>query len=91
MEYMCANGESIRNEGEKLLRCWTTTGLKTTLKAQVCNTQKPLFSISQAVKAGNKVVFEKGGSYLLTTDKKIVPLIEKNGTYELTLRINRHF
>ena len=88
---MCANGETIRNEGDKLLRCRTSTGLNTTLRAQVCKTQKPLFSISQSVKAGNKVVFEKGGSYILTTDKKIVPLIEKNGAYELTLRINRHF
>ena len=61
------------------------------MRAQVCKTQKPLFSISQAVKAGNKVVFEKGGSYIVTTDKKIVPLTEKNGTYELALTINRHF
>ena len=91
MEYMCANGETITNEGEKILKCWTSTGLKTTLRAQVCKTQKPLFSISQAVKAGNKVVFEKGGSYIVTTDKKIVPLTEKNGTYELALTINRHF
>ena len=34
------------------------------MAAQVCDVSKALLSVSKMVNAGNRVVFEKGGSYV---------------------------
>ena len=50
--------------------------MKKALTAQVCGVTKALLSVSQAVRKGNRVVFQEEGSYIENqTTAGIVPLV----------------
>ena len=65
VRYTCAGGKKLPNLGEK--RCMLTTeetGTVRGLTMQVANVQKALMSVSKAVDAGNRVVFDTDWSYI---------------------------
>ena len=63
VQYEVASGELIPNLGEKNSVAYGEQGEARTIKAQVCDVNKALMSVSRMVQAGNKVVFAKSGGY----------------------------
>ena len=58
------------------------------IKAQVCEVNKALMSVSRMVQAGNKVVFSRSGSYVEDeATRERIPLREQGGMYMLKLWI----
>ena len=64
VRYEVANGITIPNLGEKKFQGTTEDGMVKQITAQVCDVNKSLLSVSKAVRAGNKVVFDDEGSYI---------------------------
>ena len=64
VECEAATVTTIPNMGEKVFRCETGEAVKRNIKAQVCDVNKALLSVSEAVNAGNAVVFRSSGSYI---------------------------
>ena len=63
--YEVANGERIPNLGEKVLKGFTDgDSVVRSIKAQVCEVNKPLLSVSKLVQSGNTVVFSPDGAYI---------------------------
>ncbi len=62
----------------------TKQGRKNKLTMQVVNVNKPLLSVRRAIDGGNRVVFEKGWSYIesLSTGEKTW-MEEKGGMFML--------
>ena len=61
--YVTADGSKIYNEGKKDVTVSTTDGSKVRdMTFQVANVQKALGSVSQMVRRGNRVVFDRDGS-----------------------------
>ena len=56
VQYKVTNGQKIDNLGEKRLSCRMVSGMKGSILAQVGDVNKPLYSNSQCVKAGNRVI-----------------------------------
>ena len=50
--------------GEKKFKGFTEEGFLKNITAQVCDVNKPLLSVSKNAAAGNRLVFDKGGSYI---------------------------
>ena len=83
--YVAANNQRIYNEGEKTLLLSSPDGNDLRkMTFQCANVNKALGSVSQIVNNGNRVVFDRGGSYIqnVSTGCKLW-LEEKNGVYEL--------
>ena len=84
VQYECANGERIPNLGEQKFMAHTQEGCKKSIRAQVCEVTKALLSVRRLVEAGNRVVFEEGGSYIEDIYRKErMYLQEKHGMYTL--------
>ena len=86
VQYEVANGVRIPNLGEKHFSGYTHEGFRRSMKAQVCDVNKALLSVHKLVQAGNKVVFEREGSYVedeVTGEK--MWLQEKGGMYMLKM------
>ena len=65
VRYTCAGGKKLPNLGEK--RCMLGTDDSSTIRGltmQVANVQKALLSVSKAVDAGNRVVFDEQWSFI---------------------------
>ena len=61
-------------------------GQARTIKAQVCEVNKALLSVSRMVQAGNKVIFSSSGSYVEDEGTgERTPLREQGGMYMLKL------
>ena len=68
----------------------TEEGILKKIKAQVCNVNQPLLSVRKGVEAGNRVVFERGGSYIQSeTDGRKIWLTDKQGMYVLKMGVKR--
>ena len=84
VQYECANGERIPNLGEQKFMAYTQEGCQKRIRAQVCEVTKALLSVRRLVEAGNRVVFEEGGSYIEDIYRKErMYLQEKHGMYTL--------
>ena len=60
------------------------------ITAQVCDVNKSLLSVSKAVKAGNKVVFDDEGSYIQNKlTGEMTWLTEEGGMYALKLWVKK--
>ena len=70
VEYEVANGVRIPNLGEQRFVAHTQEGFQKNIKAQVCDVNKALLSVRRFVDAGNKVVFDKNGSYIEDSVRK---------------------
>ena len=86
VQYEVASGDLIPNLGEKNFTAYGEQGQARAIKAQVCEVNKALLSVSRMVQAGNTVVFSRSGSYVEDeqTNERI-PLREQGGMYMLKL------
>ena len=64
LKYRSASGNPIKNEGEKNLQGYTKEGNRVDMSMQVAEVTKPLGSVRAYVQAGNRVVFDAGGSFI---------------------------
>ena len=84
--YEVANGVRIPNLGEKRFIGISDEEISRKITAQVCDVNKPLLSVRKLVDNGNRVVFDKDGSYIEDpTTGEFMNLEEKHGTYVLRL------
>ena len=91
-EYEVANGVKIPNLGEKEFVGWTEQGQKKAVKAQVREANKALLSVKKLTTAGNMVVFDQEGSYIMDTGtREVTWLKEDNGMYMLRMWVQRPF
>ena len=66
----------------KTFSAFTDGGLTCDLKAEATEVNKALLSVSRIVSAGNRVVFDSGGSYIEhKASGEWMPLEEKRGIY----------
>ena len=86
VQYEVASGTLIPNLGEKRFVAMGEGGQLRKMKAQVCEVNKALLSVKRVVQAGNRVVFDKDGSYVEDTyTGERMPLREEGGMYMLKL------
>ena len=86
VSYEVANGERIPNLGEKKFLGTSDEGIMREITAQVCDVNKPLLSVRRLLNTGNRVVFDRSGSYIEDpTTGEIMYLEEKQGMYVLKL------
>ena len=82
MKYEVANGVLLENEGEKAFFGHSTEGVTKQVRAQVCDVNKALLSVSQVVKKGNR----EGESYIEDRNTgQVMWLREDNGMFLLKL------
>ena len=90
LKYRAANGTSIKNEGERGLRGYTTEGNLVDMSMQVCDVTKPLGSVRAMLQAGNRVIFDKGGSFIENKASGIRTNIEdRNGAFVFDIWVPR--
>ena len=86
VQYEVASGELIPNLGEKRFLAYGEEGQVRAIKAQVCEVNKALLSVSRMVQAGNRVVFSRSGSYVEDENTgERISLREQGGMYMLKL------
>ena len=90
--YSAANGQTIKNEGERLVSMVTKEGQWKNMTFQVCDVTRPLASVSKIVEAGHSVVFNPAndarGSFIQNqaTGEKTW-LTAKDGVYVLETKV----
>ena len=89
--YSSAGGHFIKDQGSRSLLTQQSDGMVRGLRARVCKVQKGLMSVYDMVQAGNRVVFDSGGSYAIhkTTGKR-VNFVERKRVYEVDLNVVPH-
>ena len=86
VKYEVATGVRIPNLGEKKFEGVSEEGITRNITAQVCEVNKALLSVHKVVMAGNRVVFDKEGSYVEHKDsKEKMWMTEQGGMYMLKL------
>ena len=82
--FTAANGSAIEHYGQRSLKGQTDQFKPVSLVAQVAGVKTPLASVSQMLRAGNRVHFETGNCYIqhVATGAK-TKVIERNGAYEV--------
>jgi len=90
VQYEVASGTLIPNLGEKKFIAVGEGGEMRKMKAQVCEVNKALLSVKRVLQAGNRVVFEKSGSYIEDeTSGERMYLHEEGGMYMLKLWVRK--
>ena len=90
--YEIANGVRIPNLGERRFKGVIEDGSEKQITAQVCSVNQALLSVSKAVRAGNRVVFDQEGSYI--EDKstgQVTWLVEGGGMYAPNMLVKEGF
>ena len=76
----------MSNQGEKVIQEITREGEKIGMTFQIADVAKPLGSVRAMLDAGNKLVFEKGNSYISEKSGKVKTTIqERNGAFVFDL------
>ena len=84
MGFRAANGTHIEHFGQRQIRGYGDQYQGVSLTAQVADVKSALGSVSQMLRAGNRVHFETGGSYVEHIGTgRVTPIIEKNGMFEI--------
>ena len=82
LKYRAANGTSIANEGERSLKGYTNEANRVDMTMQVAKVTKPLGSVRAMLKAGNRVVFDEGDSFIMNKASGVKTVIEdRNGAF----------
>ena len=86
VQYEVANGVRIPNLGEKRFVATSEEGIKRHITAQVCEVNKGRLSVRRMVQAGNPVVFNHRGSYIVDNNTlERMYMGERNDMYMLKL------
>ena len=92
VKYEVATGVRIPNLGEKKFEGISEEGITRDITAQVCDVNKAPLSVHRMVAAGNRVVFDKDGSYIEHTgSKEKLWMTEQGGMYMLRLWVKTGF
>ena len=84
--FKLADGSRTPHMGEKAFKAFTDQGHVRHMVAAVTELDDALLSVSKVVKAGNRVVFDEGGSYIEhKASGEVTPLIEQRGLYKLKM------
>ena len=88
--FRAANGSPIKHLGQRVLKGWGDNFQSLSLTAQVAEVSTTLGSVNQMLKAGNRVHFEAGNSYIehVRTGRR-TKIEEKNGTFEVGVWVPR--
>jgi len=86
LKYRAANGTAIDNQGEKVIQAITKQDKKIGMTFQIANVTKSLGSVRAMLDAGNRVIFQKGNSYIEDRSGTIkTPIEERNGAFVFDL------
>ena len=91
-EYEVANGEVVRNFGEKrcLMRIKERSQDELDIVLQVVeDVHKPLLAVSSIVRQGHKLTFAKQKFHIRLSSGGQIPMGFQNGTYELEIFVKR--
>ena len=87
VEYVCADGATIPNIGEKLVPGVTDSGEAFKVNFQVCDVDRPLIAVSRLAAAGYDVWFgEAGGTIVHKRTGRETPFTKKKGVYVMRVR-----
>lgn len=87
-KFYAANGTPINHYGRRKIEGVVGEGHQVNLTMQVTDVVKVLGSVRQMVEAGNRVVFDKEGSYIEHKEsKKRTHMNEKGGGYTFSMRV----
>ena len=87
--YTSASGQVIANLGARTVHGMTNENLEVSAVYQVCAVNKPLSSVRRITEAGNRVVFEQDGGYILNYEtQSVTPIRMENGVYVWDLWIS---
>ena len=88
LEYKVANGGTIRNKGEKDIPMITEEGQNASMTFQITDVNKVLASVRRICEAGNTVVFDEEGSYILNKKSgKKTWMRKERGVYGIRVKV----
>ena len=86
--FTSASGETMRNEGEVVLKCYTESGQALAATFQIADITRPLLSVSNICEKDNLVYFGKrGGMILNLTSGQKTSFGRESGIYVLDLYV----
>ena len=86
LKHRAANGTAIDNQGEKVTQAIAKQGKDIRMTFQIANVAKPLGSVRAMLDAGNKVIFQKGNTYIEDKSGRVrTPIEERNGAFVFDL------
>ena len=89
--FKLADGSRTPHMGEKAFKAYTDQGYIRNMVAAVTDVDDALLSVSKVVKAGNRVVFDEGESYIEHKQTgEVTPLLEKAGLYKLKMWVPKN-
>ena len=94
VEYLAANGTTMRNQGEKVVPVVTQDGFQCDLKMQITDVKRPLMSVARICDAGHKVTFDSKGGVIESINGSVkVPFSRVNNVYRLCVQVDdrEHF
>ena len=87
-QYVSASGDEIPNEGEQFLPIMSAEGHQTTQRWQMAEVTRPLQSVGELCDQGHRVVFGRGGGYVVDVQTgNITAFARENGTYLMDMWI----
>ena len=86
--YTSADGGRISNVGQTTVPIALENGVRTTAVFQVADVSRPLMSVSKVCEAGNRVLFGKGGGYIMNIETGAsTPFYMVDGVYVFSMWI----
>ena len=83
-EFVAANGEQIKDLGEKNIPFKTNEGVQRCITFRSANVVKPLIFMQKVVQAGNAVVLDEKNPHIGNTcDGTVIKLDVNNGVYTM--------
>ena len=87
-KFVAANGEQIKDLGEKNIPFRTDEGVQRCITFRSANVVKPLISMEKVVRAGNVVVLDEKNPHIRNTrDGTVIKLDANNGVYKMDMWI----
>ena len=87
-KFVAANGEQIKDLGEKNIPFKTNEGIQRCITFRSANVVKPLISMQKVVRAGNVVVLDEKNPHIRNTrDGTVIKLDVNNGVYTMDMWI----
>ena len=87
-KFVAANGEQIKDLGEKNIPFKTNEGIQRCITFRSANVVKPLISMQKVVRAGNIVVLDEMNPHIRNTrDGTVIKLDVNNGVYTMDMWI----
>ena len=90
INYKAANGEPIKNYGQRRITGVTNPGKEIKMNMVVADVTKVLASVAKMVECGNTVVFDENGSYVLHKKTGVrTPIEKRNGMFVIDMWVKK--